>query len=187
MANKRLRGEQVTIKLIQNGAPTDTWRAVASGSLTCKNDILEEEFLGETAPRFDAIFKGWSLDLDAQPRPLRHQAAAGGAHLHRPPGGGRALAGVGPARQPLVAAWDDPAGRALLQCFRLPGCEPRAPHPDQRALPRRGEDHRHDVAQPVLGEAIQHRGSSISDYRDADGQPRTARGRACFSRGGRRG
>lgn len=66
MANKRLRGEQVTIKLIQNGAPVEDWRAIASGSLTCKNDVLEEEFLGETAPRFDAIFKGWSMDLELQ-------------------------------------------------------------------------------------------------------------------------
>ncbi len=66
MATKRLRGEQVEIKLIQNGAPVDTWKALASGSLTCKNDILEEEFLGETAPRFDAIFKGWSMDLELQ-------------------------------------------------------------------------------------------------------------------------
>lgn len=66
MADKRLRGEQVEIKLVENGAPVDTWRALASGSIECKNDILEEEFLGETAPRFDAIFKGWGLSLELQ-------------------------------------------------------------------------------------------------------------------------
>ena len=66
MATKRLRGEQVEIKLIQNGAPVDTWRAVMSGDLTCKNDILEEGFLGETAQRYDSIFMGWSLSIELQ-------------------------------------------------------------------------------------------------------------------------
>lgn len=66
MATKRLRGEQVTIKLIQNGAPVAAWPAIANGSLECKNDILEEGFLGETSQRFDSIFMGWGISLELQ-------------------------------------------------------------------------------------------------------------------------
>jgi hypothetical protein len=67
MAEKRLRGDQCFIKLIQNnGVAQETWKAVASFDITTNNSVLEEEFLGETAKRFDAIFDGYEISCEAQ-------------------------------------------------------------------------------------------------------------------------
>lgn len=67
MAEKRLRGDQCFVKLIQNnGVAEKTWKAVMSIDLTTNNSIQEEEFLGETAKRFDAIFDGFEFSCEAQ-------------------------------------------------------------------------------------------------------------------------
>lgn len=63
MAQKRLRGDQVTIRLVDNGGvQTDAWNAAGTANVTSNNSIIESEFLGETSKRFDAIFDGFSFD-----------------------------------------------------------------------------------------------------------------------------
>ena len=67
MGQKRLRGDQVIIRLVDNaGVATDTWNAVGNFDVESTNSIQEEEFLGEAAKRFDGIFEGFSFSTEVQ-------------------------------------------------------------------------------------------------------------------------
>jgi hypothetical protein len=67
MGQKRLRGDQVLIRLVDDaGVAQDTWNAVGNFDVESTNDVMEEEFLGENASRFDGIFKGFSFSTEVQ-------------------------------------------------------------------------------------------------------------------------
>ena len=67
MSQKRLRGDQVIIRLVDNdGVATDTWNAVGNFDVESVNTVLEEEFLGENAKRYDGIFEGFSFSTEVQ-------------------------------------------------------------------------------------------------------------------------
>jgi hypothetical protein len=68
MGQHRLRGDQCLIRLVQSatGVAETTWNAVATIDVTSKNSILEEEFLGESSKRYDAIFEGFGMSCEVQ-------------------------------------------------------------------------------------------------------------------------
>lgn len=62
MAQKRLRGDNILLRLVDNGgAQEDVWKAAGSIDMEATSQILESEFLGEAAKRYDAIFEGFSF------------------------------------------------------------------------------------------------------------------------------
>lgn len=67
MGQKRLRGDQVIVRLVTDGGvASDTWNAVGNFDIESTNSVLEEEFLGERAKRYDGIFEGFSFSTEVQ-------------------------------------------------------------------------------------------------------------------------
>lgn len=67
MSEKRLRGDQCFIKLVQNnGIAASTWKAVASFDITSALSVQDEEFLGEDSKRYDSIFDGFEFSCESQ-------------------------------------------------------------------------------------------------------------------------
>ena len=54
----RLRGQEVEVRILTNGAIEDSITAVASFEETFKLEKKEDGFLGETSHRYDHIFNG---------------------------------------------------------------------------------------------------------------------------------
>lgn len=62
MPEKRIRGAETFIRLVQDGKlATDTWKAISDFTFTDEHEVLEEEYLGEVANRYDGIYKGVSF------------------------------------------------------------------------------------------------------------------------------
>lgn len=57
---QRLKGQEVELVLLQDGAPQDTLAFAQSMEMTFKTETLQEGYLGETTDRYDTIYKGIS-------------------------------------------------------------------------------------------------------------------------------
>jgi len=64
VADQRIKGQEVEVLMVVNGAAQDTITDVRSFEITLKTELLEEGYLGETTNRYDEIFKGISGKLD---------------------------------------------------------------------------------------------------------------------------
>jgi len=60
MADTRLRGQEVTVRMARGGVTENTITAVKNFSLSIDMATLEEQYLGETSKRFDDIAHGCS-------------------------------------------------------------------------------------------------------------------------------
>lgn len=61
---QRIRGQEVKIYVLKDGATDLTLTDVRSFSLTPKFTKLEEQYLGETSKRYDELFDGVDFDLE---------------------------------------------------------------------------------------------------------------------------
>lgn len=67
MANeKRLKGQECFVNIVQDGAVTDVFRAVASFSFTDQLEVLDDGFIGETTNRKDSVYNGTDFSMEAQ-------------------------------------------------------------------------------------------------------------------------
>lgn len=62
---KRIKGQETEIVVLKDNAPVVAITAIRSHSVTFNNDVLTEEYLGETSVRKDAIFKGIAGNIEA--------------------------------------------------------------------------------------------------------------------------
>ena len=56
--SQRIKGQEVEVLIVADGAVQDTITDVRSLEITLKTEIKEEGYLGETTQRFDEIFNG---------------------------------------------------------------------------------------------------------------------------------
>jgi hypothetical protein len=56
--SQRIKGQEVELMVIVDGAPQNSTTNVRSFEVTAKTEIKEEGYLGETTNRFDEIFNG---------------------------------------------------------------------------------------------------------------------------------
>jgi hypothetical protein len=61
---QRIKGQEVEIVVLQDGAPQDSLTCCRSVELTFKTELIEESYLGEKTNRYDSIFKGVSGKLE---------------------------------------------------------------------------------------------------------------------------
>lgn len=61
---QRIKGQEVSIEILENGVPTDSFSDVRSFTVTPKLDKKEEEYLGETTKRYDEVFNGVDFDIE---------------------------------------------------------------------------------------------------------------------------
>jgi hypothetical protein len=64
MAGKRIRGQEVSIALVQDGVTLDTLTAIKSFEFTYQQEIKNEAYLGETSERVDSIYKAIKGQLE---------------------------------------------------------------------------------------------------------------------------
>ncbi len=64
--SERIRGQENFILITKNGQLEDRIDSITEFSYTVELDTLEENFLGETQPRFDSIGKGTSITIAGQ-------------------------------------------------------------------------------------------------------------------------
>lgn len=62
--SQRIRGQEIEVLLVVNGAPKTTITTVRSFEVTLKTEIASEGYLGETTERKDSIYKGVSGKID---------------------------------------------------------------------------------------------------------------------------
>lgn len=60
MSQTRLKGQEVEVLVVVNGAPKTNMTSVRSFEVTLNTEILSEGYLGETTEQKDSIFKGIS-------------------------------------------------------------------------------------------------------------------------------
>jgi hypothetical protein len=63
MAN-RIKGQDVTISVVNNGVPVSFIKDVRNFELTPKFEKLEEQYLGQTSKQYDNIFHGVDFKMD---------------------------------------------------------------------------------------------------------------------------
>lgn len=61
---QRIRGQEVKVYVLQDGAKNMTLTDVRSFSITPKFTKLEEQYLGETSKRYDELFDGVDFDME---------------------------------------------------------------------------------------------------------------------------
>lgn len=66
MSSTRIRGEDTAVFITDNGVLLDTLTDITDCEVTFEFEIKEENFLGQTAPQFDEIFKGASVKIGYQ-------------------------------------------------------------------------------------------------------------------------
>ena len=64
MPGKRIRGQEVSVALVQDGVTLDTLTAVKSFEFTYQQEIKNEGYLGETSERVDSIYKAIKGQLE---------------------------------------------------------------------------------------------------------------------------
>ena len=57
--DNRLKGQDVEIQVIKNGEVVESVTNVRSFELAFINEVTEEQYVGETSPRFDVFSKGF--------------------------------------------------------------------------------------------------------------------------------
>ena len=60
---KRLKGQETFIQIIANGQQQSRINSIKDAEVTFYLEIKEDDFLGETAPRFDMIYKGSGMKI----------------------------------------------------------------------------------------------------------------------------
>lgn len=63
---KRLKGQETFITIVANGQAQSRINSIKDAEATFYLEIKEDDFLGETSPRFDMIFKGAGLKVTLQ-------------------------------------------------------------------------------------------------------------------------
>lgn len=67
MAN--LKGQDITLSIVVDGAlKSELGNNIVSLEVNEDGELIEDEFLGDTASTFDHVFKGWRLTLTTQTR-----------------------------------------------------------------------------------------------------------------------
>jgi hypothetical protein len=66
VANKRLKGQETQIQVLQDGTLVGAINAVMSFNDTCKLEKKEDGFLGETTNRYDEVFNGYDGGAEMQ-------------------------------------------------------------------------------------------------------------------------
>lgn len=66
MAEPRLKGQEVEVRMLIDGALSDAFTAIASFNDTMKLEKKQEGFLGETTDRYDEIFTGFDGSMEMQ-------------------------------------------------------------------------------------------------------------------------
>lgn len=64
MPGKRIRGQEVSIALVQDGVTLDTLTAIKSFEFTFQQELKNEGYLGETSERVDSIYKAIKGQLE---------------------------------------------------------------------------------------------------------------------------
>lgn len=67
MAERRLLGQEISVRVIQGGNLVDQIDAVGSFNDNTDLEIKQDGFLGESADRFDQVLHGHSGDFEFQP------------------------------------------------------------------------------------------------------------------------
>lgn len=67
MADPRLMGQEVTVRLTQAGSLVTEVTAIANFNEEVNIEIKESSFLGEGENRYDEVFNGFGGDLEFQP------------------------------------------------------------------------------------------------------------------------
>lgn len=63
MPQQRIKGQEVSIAFVVDGETQAEFTDIQSAGFTSETEILEEQFLGEKANRYDEIYKGYSGDV----------------------------------------------------------------------------------------------------------------------------
>lgn len=63
---QRVRGQETFISVLVDGELRNRIDSITSSEFTHNLDVQEDNFLGETAPQFDSIFKGTSWRIEGQ-------------------------------------------------------------------------------------------------------------------------
>ena len=66
MPGQRVRGQETFISVLVDGELRTNINSISSAEWTLNFDVQEDNFLGETSPRFDMIFKGSSFRIEGQ-------------------------------------------------------------------------------------------------------------------------
>lgn len=66
MAEQRLKGQEVEVRIIVDGVLSDAFTSIGSFNETLKLEKKEEGFLGETTNRYDEIFNGFDGAMEIQ-------------------------------------------------------------------------------------------------------------------------
>ena len=66
MGELRLKGQEVSIRVVRGGVVVTTITAIASFNDQVLLERKQDQFLGETADRFDDIFRGYQGDFEFQ-------------------------------------------------------------------------------------------------------------------------
>jgi hypothetical protein len=64
MTSARIRGQETSVVLIQDGNPVDEITTIQNHEFTYMTERKEEGYIGETSNRFDTIFNGVSGKMD---------------------------------------------------------------------------------------------------------------------------
>lgn len=65
-ADPRLKGQEMSIRVVQDSAVVDQIDSVASFNDNTKFEIKEDGFLGEVVNRYDTVLAGYSGDIEFQ-------------------------------------------------------------------------------------------------------------------------
>jgi hypothetical protein len=64
--SKRLKGQETFVNIVANGDLQTRINSIKECEVTFYLEIKEDDFLGETAPRFDMVFKGCGVKIGHQ-------------------------------------------------------------------------------------------------------------------------
>ena len=64
MAQQRIRGQEIEVLVVVNGAPKTNMTSVRSFEVTLNTEVMSEGYLGETTERKDSIYKGVSGKIE---------------------------------------------------------------------------------------------------------------------------
>lgn len=63
MADKTLKGQETYIVIVANGVQQARINDIVDTEITIRFEVKEKQYLGQTAPRYDAIYMGSQLKL----------------------------------------------------------------------------------------------------------------------------
>ena len=66
MASKRLKGQNTVISILKDGELQARIDSITSTEVTFEMEILTDDFLGDTSERYDTVYNGYSVSIEAQ-------------------------------------------------------------------------------------------------------------------------